>query len=50
MDTTKKDGKIEITNTNNLLSGRQNREVATIGSTMAVIKDFFGFNTGEAMT
>ena len=50
MNAINKYGVLEITSAEDILSGIQIGEVATIGSTMRVIQDLFGFIMGEAMT
>ena len=50
VDAIDKDGRPKITNTKNILGGSQAREVATTGSTMTLIKEFFSLIMGEEKT
>ena len=50
LDAIEKSGTPKIIDTKNLLGSNQTKEVATIGSTMTIIKDFFSLIMSEAMT
>ena len=49
LDAISKDGGQKITSAKDILSSRKTREVATIGSTITVIQELFGFRVGEEM-
>ena len=50
LDASNKNGRPKITSTENILGSIQSREVAFVGSTLIVIKDFFSLIMREATT